>query len=544
MSRAAKRHQKKLARKVALKQRRPSQKRSTAAAGAAGADELVALGEKANELQAAGDLTAAAEICNQILEIDARHADANHMLGILAQQSGDSVQAEKYIGRAIRRSPNRANFHNNLGNVLKDLDRHRDAVASYRKTLSIDPAFAAAHVNLGIVWQDLGQLDDAVRSFREALALEPCDGNAHRMMAHIRKHSDHDDDVRAMEEAYGRSDLDDDAKMHLAFGLGKAFEDLGQYQKAIEYFIAGNKLKRHGQGAGNFAAGDKPKGIRNLLGRLVGQNTVNMAQRELVLKKLGRAFDSALLDELADVGCQDETPIFIVGMPRSGTSLVEQILASHSQVFGAGELEIVPQLSHSFFKAYARKDLADDIRDSDRSSFERMGREYIDAIRKRARRSKFITDKNPMNFIEIGFIKLVLPCAKIIHCRREPADNCLSMFKSYFPKDGLAFTDDLDDLGRFYNLYGELMRHWHSVFPGTIYDIQYEELVADQEGQSRRLLEHCGLEWEDACLRFYETNRLVKTTSAEQVRRPIYSDSVQSWKRYEKQLAPLLKALR
>ena len=222
---------------------------------------------------------------------------------------------------------------------------------------------------------------------------------------------------------------------------------------------------------------------------------------------------------------------------------MEQILASHPKVYGAGELDCLKQIVSSIFSKIDYAKFIYNV-NQERVDFSGAGNEYIYMIRKHSDTARFITDKMPSNFLRIGMIKLILPNAKVIHCCRDPLDTCVSIFKNYFSLDGNYYAYDLRELGQYYNLYRDLMNHWHSVLPDFIYDIQYEDVVADQEKQSRALLEYCGLEWDDACLEFYRTDRPVRTASAAQVRRPIYKDSVQSWKRYENWLSPLLEVLR
>ncbi len=491
-------------------------------------------------------------IYRQVLDINPDHADANHLLGVLLYQVGNHAQAVDLISRAIAMAPDQPLYHSNLGAALQELGRLEGAVASYRKALAIKPDYAAAHnnlgnahrnlgrpeeaiasyykalaikpdcaevhSNLGHAFRDWGRLEDTVASYREALAIKPDYAEAHRNMAYIKKHSKYDDDVKAMEETYARPDISDKERMHLAFGLGKAFEDLQQYEKAFDFFLEGNTIKRWTQG-------------------------YPIEEQEIFFNELKEVFDSSLFEKYQSVGCKDEAPIFILGMPRSGTTLVEQILASHPHVHGAGEIGTLSQVASNRFTGLTGAALAEGIRQCDATEFERMGIEYIAAIRKHSKKARFVTDKMPSNFQYIGLIRLILPNAKVIHCRRNPQDNCMSIFKCFFASKNLAYAYDLSELGRYYNRYRDLMKHWHSVLPGFLYNVQYEDMVANQVEQTRGLLEYCGLEWDDTCLEFYKSDRPVKTLSAEQVRKPIYKDSVQSWKRYEKQLAPVLEIL-
>ena len=320
-----------------------------------------------------------------------------------------------------------------------------------------------------------------------------------------------------MEQAYAKSATNDEQRMHLAFGLGKAFEDLHQYEKAFSFFAEGNSIKRRSY-------------------------SYTVDDRGNFFKKLEEVFDSSLFAKHQGTGCDDETPLFILGMPRSGTTLVEQILASHRHVHGAGELRTLKRIVTSCFDKGKVAEFPESIRQVDSADFEHPGFEYIQAIRKHTPDARFITDKMPENYKYIGLIKLMLPGAKVIHCRRDPVDTCLSIFKTFFTVMH-EYSHDLGELGRYYSFYCRLMEHWHSVVPGFIHDVQYESMVVDQAGQTRALLEYCGLEWDDACLEFHKSDRPVRTASAEQVRRPIYKGSVQLWKRYETQLAPLLERL-
>jgi len=305
--------------------------------------------------------------------------------------------------------------------------------------------------------------------------------------------------------------------MHLGFGLAKAHEDLGHYEKSFAYLLEANTLKRR-----SFK--------------------FDMEDAERRFRHLTELFEPSLYARLQGSGSPDQTPIFIVGMPRSGTTLVEQILSSHPQVQGAGELPWLKEIIENAFGAIDDDAFYDRVREADIETFSRIGAGYAGRLRERSDGAAFVTDKMPFNFQFVGMINLVLPKAKIVHCRRDPLDTCLSIFKNYF-SEGNHFAYDMGELGRFYNLYRGVMAHWETVLPGRVFDIGYEDLVSDQETGSRALLEYCGLEWDDACLAFHKTDRTVVTNSSAQVRKPIYRDSVRSWKRYEDQLAPLIEAL-
>jgi len=452
---------------------------------------------------------------SKAIDIKPEYAEAHSNLGTALKELGRQDDALAHYRKAIDIKPEYAEAHSNLGIVLSELGRQDDAVAHFRKAIEIDPDYAKAHSNLGTALSELGRLEEGVAHYRKAIEINPDFAEAHRHLTFSKTYSKYDDDIRVMEEIFAQPDIPDEQIMHLAFGLGKSFEDLHQYEKAFEFFAKGNAIKRR-----TFS--------------------FKIKTWDAHFEKLKETFDGSLFDRHLGVGCRDETPIFVLGMPRSGTTLIEQILASHPDVHAAGELDTLSKTISSLFdeKNYSRN-----ITDADGDVFGRMGSEYIQEIRKKSKEATFITDKMPHNFIHVGMIKLMLPNAKIIHCKRCPKDTCLSIFKTYFANVDHTYAYDQNELGQYYNLYLELMEHWHDVLPGFIHEIQYEDVVSDQEAQTRALLAHCDLEWDDACLSFYKTDRPVKTASAAQVRQPIYKGSVQSWKRYETQLAPLLEAL-
>lgn len=454
----------------------------------------------------------------EALNINPGYSAAQCNLGNAFVQIGSFDEAIACYYKALDVEPDSAPIHYNLGVALHTSGKFREATISYRRAIALNPAYATAYNNLGISLRFLGEISEAANCFRKAISISPDFADAHRHLSNTIKFDTHNEDVRAMEKSYAKTDLNEPQKMLLSFALGKAFEDLRQYEKAFEYFQIGNLLKRK---TFDFSIDGAMK----------------------VIKRINQTFSSDLILHCQGVGLSDHSPIFVVGMPRSGTTLVEQILSSHRDVIGGGELPYLQQVVSSQFKDISDAKLKECILSSSPEKFSEAGKQYIELIRQYSQNAKYITDKTPLNFHLIGMIKLILPQAKIVHCCRDSRDTCMSIYRNYFEVPGNLYAYQLDELGHYYNLYVEQMVHWHSVFPNEIYDIQYEKLIHDQESQTRSLLKYCDLDWDDACLEFHKNKREVQTASATQVRKPLYSNSVELWKRYEKWLGPLLESL-
>jgi len=469
-------------------------------------------------LQEMGKLDKASVSYRQAATIKPDFAEAHMNLGNVLCETGSLDEAVACYRRALVIRPGYAAAHNNLGNALDSLGRSGEAIERFGEALAINPDYAEAHYNLGLAFEHLGNFDAAAASYRRALGIDPDYAEAHMHLAMVRKFSEDDEDTAAMADTYAKASISDEQRMYIAFGLGKSFEDMGNYERAFEFFAAGNVLKR--------ATFD-----------------FSITRVEERLSNLKRIFTESFFEQRSGHGTSDKTPIFILGMPRSGTTLVEQILASHPVVYGAGELPDLVEVVASAFCDIDDANLGNILSQASADQFRDAGLEYINRARAGAEPAEFISDKMPDNFNQIGMIKLMFPNATVIHCRRDPLDTCVSVFKNLFADGGLHYAYDLSELGRYYKFYLDLMDHWHAVLPGFIYDISYEDVVADQEMHSRALLAHCGLEWDQACLEFYKTDRPIRTASLVQVRQPIYNNSIRSWTRYETELAPLIEVL-
>jgi hypothetical protein len=332
-------------------------------------------------------------------------------------------------------------------------------------------------------------------------------------MANLKVFRFEDEEIHAMEEQVARDDLSQSADIHFRFALAKAFEDRGDYERAWHFYETGNERQR----------------------ATVFHDPVAMEVRH---EQIAAVFTPALFEKFAGLGHDSPAPIFIVGLPRSGSTLVEQILASHSQVEGTAELPTLVRLAFSIGRYRTdKKGYPESVADLRGRDFKAYGRQYLEESASfRSTGKPFFTDKTPNNFSHVGLIHLILPNAKVINARRHPFDSCLGGFKQLFAK-GQHFTYDLAELAAYYRQYHETMQYWHRVLPGKVLDVHYEETVTDLETQVRRILAHCGLPFEDACLRFHENRRAVRTASSEQVRQPIYTDALGYWRRFEKHLA-------
>ena len=314
--------------------------------------------------------------------------------------------------------------YNNLGVDLRSQGDLSEAVACFQRALDIDPNYKEAYLNLGLALRAQGNMEEAVIQIRHAIRIDPGYPEAHSALSFLERHAEYDERMRAMEARISRRDLSDNQKMHLCFGLGKAFEDIKEYGKAFDYLLEGNRLKR---------------------------STIDYSTSETrdFFEQIKNAFSADFFSTHQGAGFQDPAPIFILGMPRSGTSLAEQILASHPQVFGAGELKVLSQLISKRCEETSETRYPECLSKLDAKAFEVMGSDYIKAIRAHSETSRYITDKMPHNFIYVGLIKMILPNAKIIHCTRNPMDNCLSIFKNYFG-DPHPYAYDMRELGEYY----------------------------------------------------------------------------------------------
>ncbi|MEQ8665540.1 MAG: sulfotransferase [Rhodospirillales bacterium] len=461
----------------------------------------------------------AAEACLlRAIQLRPDYAEAYGNLGNVMCDLRWLDRAEGYYRKALEIDPALPEVYTNIGNIQADRGEVAAAIASHEKAISLNPNLALAHTNMGAVMFAEGDLAGAEKCFRASIAANPLYTPPYRVLTRIKKFTEDDDDLKAMTDIFESGKLTADGRGEIAFGLGKAYEDTEQYDKAFEYYAEANRMKRLGM-------------------------TFDSAFETRLIDELVEAYQPDLFEKNRDSGRPDGTPIFILGMPRSGTTLIEQILSSHPDVFGAGELNTLNEITHAL-TVNEQNRYPTNVNFMAPRSFENIADHYLASIRKRSPDSPRITDKMPVNYRYIGLIRLILPNAKIIHCRRNPMDTCLSIFKNHFATVGHHYAYDLEELGFYYRLYERLMAHWRTVLPaGTMYEVDYEDVTGNQESQTGKLLDYCGLEWSDACLSFHENERPINTASAGQVRQPMYRSSVDLWRRFETHLEPLRKAI-
>jgi tetratricopeptide (TPR) repeat protein len=475
----------------------------------------------ANALGSQGKLQDAAAHYWRALTLAPNFVNARNNLGTVLEQQGKLDEAAAQFRQVIELEPHHAGAHYNLGNVLRAKTDYAGAIAHYKQSLAAQPNSADAWNNMGAALAEEGDLDAAREAYRKAVEANPTRAAYHRNLAHSKRFEPGDSQLAVMEQlVVNPASVPVNERIDLQFALGKAYADLKEHDRSFRHLLTGNKLKREKLAYDDAGAFDYMRRIRNV-------------------------FTAELLRAKAGGGEAAPTPVFIVGMPRSGTTLIEQIIASHPKAMGAGELFDLDNIVHSLAGLNGSGlRFPEVIETISREQLREVGRRYVGAIRALAPQAERVVDKMPWNFHFPGLIHLALPNARIIHSRRDPMDTCLSCFSILFDGDGNPYTYDLGELGRFYRSYESLMAHWRAVLPaGTMIEVQYEEVVVDLENEARRIIAHCGLEWDDACLAFHKTRRPVRTASIAQVRQPIYKSSVGRWRPYRRHLRSLLQEL-
>ena len=513
------------------------------------------------ELLRAGDEPGAADAFRAALRANPDNVDAMRFLaGIHRRQKQNLGDAEALLRRALQLAPDYLAAWLLLGSVLIERVKLADAAETYRRALALDDTNTEAWAGLGNALsragdaaggaaayaravdlepgipgvqmgyahalKTIGDQAGALRAYRAAIRAKPDFGEVYWSMANLKVFRFEDAEVAAMEAQVAHGGLDESAEIHFRFALGKACDDRKDYRAAWQHYDAGNRRQR----------------------MLVKHDGVDMEARHA---RIIETFTPEFLAANAGNGCDSPAPVFIVGLPRSGSTLIEQILASHSQVEGTAELPTLGRIVVSMGRYRTdRREYPELLRDFRRKDWRAYGQQYMEesAPHRFTERPRF-TDKLPNNFPHVGLLHLILPNAVIIDARRHPLDSLLGNYQQLYGK-GQNFTYDMAELAEYYLSYHRLMQHWHTVLPGKVLEVNYEDTVTRLEWQVRRILDHCGLPFEEQCLRFHETERAVKTASSEQVRQPLYTGSLGKWRRYEaelgfwlEELAPVLETL-
>ena len=507
----------------------------------------------AAEHQREGRIEEAERSYRRVLVKNPRNVDALRLLALIAAQADRPDDAEVLLQKAIEIAPDFMLALLDLARLFRDQERlrealevldralalepinpqahflraatlarmsfTREAIESYRQCLSEQPRHMGALLGLGHVLKAVGEYVPAVESYQACIRESPDYGETYWSLANLKTYRFDDATVADMEERAGAQGDNVQSEVNFLFALGKAWEDRANYERAWDFYRRANARQR----------------------AAVAYDPV---QTEVMNDRLIATYTAEFLDSRRDAGDPDASPIFIVGLPRSGSTLLEQILASHDQVEGTSELPYIGRLATSLNRNRGNGiNYPEAMRELGPGNFAALGAEYLQLARmhRRTGTPRFI-DKMPNNFPNVGLITTILPNARIIDARRHPLDACLSCFRQLFAK-GQNFTYDLTEIGEYYLQYQRMMDHWAGVLPGRVLTVQYEEVVGDFEPQVRRLLGFCGLPWQDACLRFYESDRPVRTPSSEQVRQPIYDRSVGHWRHYERHLGELITVI-
>ena len=460
-------------------------------------------------------------LLRRALELAPGFAAARYNLAIVLHRQRRSAEAVTELDRLIDGDPDNAGYRNLRGAVRGGIGAYDAALGEFEDALRLRPDNATIWMSYGHTLKTLGRQDDSIAAYRRSIALRPTMGEAWWSLANLKTVRFDATDIAAMEAALAASDLRFDDRFHLHFALGKALEDAARWKAAFDHYVLGNGLRCQRI---DYDADD----------------TDDQVSRAIALTT------PAFFVERAGGGCPSTAPIFVLGMPRSGSTLVEQILASHSLVEGTRELPDIQAIAHRLSGRKLRVDrsaypeVLATLSPDERTA---IGDEYLSraAVHRKTDRPYFI-DKMPNNWAHIALIRLVLPEAKIIDTRRHPLACCWSNYKQHFAR-GQAFSYALDDLGRYYAAYVRMMAHVDQVLPGMVHRVAHEAMVEDSEAQVRALLDACALPFEQGCLRFWETKRAVQTASSEQVRRPINRDGLDRWQPFEPWLGPLKAAL-
>lgn len=450
------------------------------------------------------------------VELAPENIRARHEYVNLLSKLGKFKQAQQHADRLLAQQPDNHQFKLAKASAMMGLGQLPEAILLYRQLLQQDPQRPGVHLALGHAQKAQGEFAAAIASYQQSYTINPAFGDAYWSLANSKTYRFSAAEITQMKQQEATPDIPVDDRIHMCFALGKALEDEGDYEQSFEYYQTGNRLKS-------------------------ATTTYDADKQEQLIQAQIKHCTRQLMTQRSDLGCDAPDPIFIVGLPRAGSTLLEQILASHSMVDGTMELHNILGLASKLRGQNSQYPA--NLHNIDSSFFRRFGEQFIQETRVYRANAPYFIDKMPNNFMHIGLIKLILPNAKVIDARRHPMACCFSGFKQLFG-EGQEFSYGLESMGRYYKTYVELMAHWDTVLPGFVLRVQHEEVIDDLEGQVRRILDFCGLPFEANCLDFHRTERSIKTPSSEQVRQPIYRSGMTQWQNFESQLQPLAALLK
>ena len=474
-------------------------------------DNADAYNNMGNTLKDQGKLEEAIEAYNKALALQPDCADTHNNMSNALQEQGKLEEAIEACNKAIALKPDYAEAYNNMGNAREEQGKLEEAIEAYNKVLAIKPDCAEACNNKGNALQEQGKLGEAIETYKQALALKPDYTEAHRNLSTVNKYKANDPQISEVHALLKHPDLNDSDRCNLLYTYAKMKEDLGEHGTAFENYVIGGAVRQ----------------------KLLAYNIEQDQHLFAKIKNIAPTLKSFAINTSNET--TPHTPIFILGMPRSGTTLIEQIVSSHSEVTGAGELNYLSQFGDG---------LTQGITAINAETISAFRKNYLIEITKRADGRGFVTDKMPHNFRFIALICAAFPEAKVIHVQRQAEATCWSNFKHYFTTKGLGYSYNLADTVSYYGLYTDLMHFWQKNYSSHIYNLDYDRLTEAQEPETRRLIEHLSFNWEDACLAPQNNKRPVKTSSQRQVRQKVYKGSSQAWHKYDKFLDGIFDKLK
>ena len=475
-----------------------------------------------NLLHSQKKITDALTCYKRCCEILTDNAVCHHNYGSCLHETGNSVEGEKQLVRAVELNPEYSEAFIELGVVRRSIGDTKGAARALHEALRLEPTSCTSHRVMGLILKDQGKMDAAQESLRKGLEYSPDDAITRYLLTRYKKYTSiNDPDITTLHSLLRQPDLTNENATFLHFGLGKIYDDLAMHKEAFHHYHLANRLKRDSLGVGWISTG-------------IELNRYRKTFQPTLFRRFAQPSDSVL----------SELPVFIVGMPRSGTTLVEQICASHSLVHGKGELKKIPQLILNLPKQCKGKTAYPEcLLSASPSLIRSLAEKYVAELKAGLpEETTRIIDKMPSNFQELGLISILFPRARLIHCVRDPLDTCLSNYFQNF-EEGNECSYDMETISLYYRKYQAIMHHWETLLPDSIHTVQYELLVSNPEKETKALIDFLGLEWEEDCLNFHKTKRSVQTSSDWQVRQPIYKQSVARWKNYEAYIGELVKGL-